>query len=1046
LFIGANAQGKQHLDNGQLAAVQWQNGIPSDLQHELDERRRAPEWFTSLKYESLSLDLGEPRSALSYVAAIDASTQQFERGLLMYNDGSGVAFEMHGAIWAAYNQLADTSPLGYLVSDETDSKKGGGRKSLFSQGGIYWSPASGAVPVIGHLYLDYERMGEASAIGFPTQLATSTAGGLEQVFQSARMYYKNGASSAHEVHGAILARFLATGGAGRWGFPLTDESPVHDGTTEVGRTNEFEHSTFYWSAGTGAFEVHGDIRERYRAVKGPIGALGFPTSDEGDIPGAGAPARFNTFQHGSLLWFGSAASITLCLPFKLHIGRIDTQESEGLFMGQNDLYFRVTLKDGAATLFNDRYPAHGDYGGHNVIDPSITLPTVITPNRADQVLTLTIDMWDSDDGAPFGGGDDHLGTWTKQLTMATGWGLRENSGILHSGHVSKINDIAVGVQPQVDASTLTDAQKWWGVGNPSTPAIAYKDYATAFADVDSEPEDWDITDWLDKAFYSLVAEGLAANGNCFGMSLAAIDAGKGHSVYSLPLDRFTNVNTVIEEFNIKHEYQVGAGPIWWFVGEFLSGRTHAPTDVFSATATEFARGNNPVLCIAQHSDFSGAPHCIMPVRWDTTTTPWTIWVQDPNFPGGPRPLQVNAHDDTFHYDGGNIYDGGSSSGGRMHYMPYDLLSSRQRTPVWDAILLILAGTILILGDDAETVSLTDAQGNDLDAFGDRAREIVAGHGTLDDFFFGVQGFNRRAARPLRPTGPPPPTPPRPPKLPPTRPPVHPPMASGVPIVGELLLRRGRSIDDVALGRRRTRLPIGHLPINQVAKSARGKVGAVLAQDPKLLAAVGNHTVNDVLANPDLLNRLTPHARELVAGLRAAAASQDFTHTVRGKRNGSFEYVLKSGLSQVHVTSPLGSGEQAAVRVQSLGTSRTVLGLTGQKDKQATVRVDQKLGVTGDRLAITVDGVPVAAEKPVQINARPGLGGVEVVADGSEVNVDVRVEAVVAGRTVSRRYAVPLHGGVRISPAGVLAHGGLAVSRIQQVFGPAVNRRVVRPKR
>ena len=94
-------------------------------------------------------------------------------------------------------------------------------------------------------------------------------------------------------------------------------------------------------------------------------------------------------------------------------------------------------------------------------------------------------------------------------------------------------------------------------------------------------------------------------------------------------------------------------------------------------ATVFLAGCDPVVCISQNYDFSGAPHCILPIGWDDSVTPWRILIHDPNFPTmsagdpGPRILNVDPDSNTFTYDGGgNQYSGGAWTGGRLHYMPY----------------------------------------------------------------------------------------------------------------------------------------------------------------------------------------------------------------------------------------------------------------------------------------------------------------------------------------------------------------------------------------
>src|SRR5690606_14428435 len=165
--------------------------------------------------------------------------------------------------------------------------------------------------------------------GFPTKSQRSIAGGLEQEFQGCRMYYRHGAPQAHEVHGSILTRLLAMGGGAKWGYPGTTERGIKNGTSVIGKFSEFETCTIYWSGATGAYEVHGDIRRKYHELGGPLSDLGFPTSNEADIPNYAGAGRANTFQKGSILWYGNYDSVKVARPFRVWIGRIDSKESEG---------------------------------------------------------------------------------------------------------------------------------------------------------------------------------------------------------------------------------------------------------------------------------------------------------------------------------------------------------------------------------------------------------------------------------------------------------------------------------------------------------------------------------------------------------------------------------------------------------------------------------------------------------------------------------------------------------------------------------------------
>ena len=74
---------------------------------------------------------------------------------------------MHGLIHDLFFSGRLQAELGYLVSDEQDMEQAGGRKNLFSKGGIYWSDGTGPIPVSGDVYLQYETLGESGWIGLP---------------------------------------------------------------------------------------------------------------------------------------------------------------------------------------------------------------------------------------------------------------------------------------------------------------------------------------------------------------------------------------------------------------------------------------------------------------------------------------------------------------------------------------------------------------------------------------------------------------------------------------------------------------------------------------------------------------------------------------------------------------------------------------------------------------------------------------------------------------------------------------------------------------
>lgn len=116
--------------------------------------------------------------------------------------------------------------------------------------------------------------------------------------------YLSPSGVVHEVHGAIYQKYLALGAeAGFLGFPDTDEQSTVFGT---GRFNHFQGGSIYWTSDTGAWEIHGAIRNKWWQLDGDRSYLGYPISDEEDWNGS--VGRISHFQRGSIVYRWAEAS------------------------------------------------------------------------------------------------------------------------------------------------------------------------------------------------------------------------------------------------------------------------------------------------------------------------------------------------------------------------------------------------------------------------------------------------------------------------------------------------------------------------------------------------------------------------------------------------------------------------------------------------------------------------------------------------------------------------------------------------------------------
>jgi hypothetical protein len=226
--------------------------------------------------------------------------------------GTG-AFLVYGAIGAHYGSLGwDASFLGLPVTDETGTPDGKGRYNHFQGGSIYWSPQTGAFEVHGAIRGKWASLGwEKSFLGYPVTDETGTPDGIGRYnhFQGGSIYW-TAQTGAFEVHGAIRDKWASLG----WEksplrYPVTDETGTPDGK---GRYNHFQYGSIYWTSSTGAHPVTGFIRDKWASLGWEKSCLGYPTADaQSNFTQTGHYlGTSQQFQHGTITYHDSAISTT----------------------------------------------------------------------------------------------------------------------------------------------------------------------------------------------------------------------------------------------------------------------------------------------------------------------------------------------------------------------------------------------------------------------------------------------------------------------------------------------------------------------------------------------------------------------------------------------------------------------------------------------------------------------------------------------------------------------------------------------------------------
>jgi hypothetical protein len=640
--------------------------------------------------------------------------------------------------------------------------------------------------VRGAIYGRYVRLKNtfgAIDLGLPIgQEGDSGDGGRFQQFQNGEILWKQDPlppdadptlvpiTPAWEmVPGDIYNAWMAPGrGLAPEGYPRGAPYVFKDGMgVVVGAFQRFENKALFFSPATGVARVNisANVLELYNQMGGPLGfpgspnpPLGFPVGEE-QVTAAGT--HFLQFQNGMMVTpslqavFPKTPTPRVFTNPKYFIDRVSSSGDDcddPFGCGSLDPYWKLTaniIAPSPRLLFDVQY-GNGSAWQVDVNEVHGAFP----PFTPDLVIRTTLSGTDDD----FSSADDLFGPTNIDWNIDNLWG--EIGGPLYRIPANNAPDELLNFEFLVQNNLPYNpkqllSSQWWSFSNFQSGDLDYATFAETFSNVGPEGS-W--KDPFNGIFFDLFYKPIANGGNCFGMSLEAIDAREKRSPYAepiyyywppptgAPLNAAADPPGVFSWYNLGHAINVKQGSqlgnevVDYFLGDFLMGRQHNPGYQFgegfhyqlhgvptlvSMTTSYLFENSHTVLATDYERDLPCQPSGWWSAPGDLCSR---IHILNPNLPlllvgGDPSHdefIEVNTTQGIFsyvdnsqspplHYFGRN--DGNLRGlNGRMYVIPYTLLVDKQHTPFTKWAELLSFRQILLVAASGSVAQASDPSG------------------------------------------------------------------------------------------------------------------------------------------------------------------------------------------------------------------------------------------------------------------------------------------------------------------------------------------------
>jgi len=144
--------------------------------------------------------------------------------------------------------------------------------------------------------------------------------------------------------------------------------------------------------------------------------------------------------------------------------------------------------------------------------------------------------------------------------------------------------------------------------------------------------------------------------------------------------------------------------------------------------------------------------------------------------------------------------------------------------------------------------------------------------------------------------------------------------------------------------------------------------SALVRNPKMMSSLSDRNVFKLAEDDIFMKSVDKNTFNMLKDLaHGNDKSNQIVHQIAGSKKGILSYLMKNPMSFYEIGAAINKGETNKITTTKPGTDAMLVGMESAVGKTMKLLMENRLGVGKDVVKVTIDRIPVGADKKAEFN-------------------------------------------------------------------------------